>query len=125
MAAAHHGHNDQRMTSTELAAFIAEAAADKKARDVVVLDIRDRTTIADYFVICEGDTDRQVRAIVDNIGESCAREGVRALRTAGVDDGSWACLDFDSVIVHVFLPGERTFYDLESLWGVPARQSTG
>ena len=113
------------MTSTELAAFIAEAAADKKARDVVVLDIRDKTTIADYFVVCEGDTDRQVRAIVDNIGDACRREGVRPLHAAGVSDASWACLDFDSVIVHVFLPGERTFYDLESLWGTPARQSTG
>ncbi len=121
------------MTSTELAAFIAEAAADKKARDVVVLDIRDKTTIADYFVVCEGDTDRQVRAIVDSIEER-AREngvrplnvaGVRALLTSGVADASWACLDFDSVIVHVFLPGERTFYDLESLWGTPAHQSTG
>jgi len=125
MAGAHRGHNGLRMTSTELAACIAEAAADKKARDVVVLDIRDKTTIADYFVVCEGDTDRQVRAIVDNIGELCARAGVRALRTAGVADASWACLDFDSVIVHVFLPGERTFYDLESLWGTPAHQSTG
>jgi ribosome-associated protein len=113
------------MTSTELAAFIAEAAADKKARDVAVLDIRDRTTIADYFVICEGDTDRQIRAIVDNIHDVCAQRGIRPLHTAGVADASWACLDFDSVIVHVFLPGERTFYDLESLWGAPAHQSTG
>ena len=113
------------MTSTELAALIAEAAADKKARDVVVLDIRDRSTVADYFVICEGDTDRQVRAIIDAITAVCNREGARPLRTAGVDDASWACLDLDSVIVHVFLPGERTFYDLESLWGAPARQSTG
>lgn len=125
MPAVRRGHNDERMTSTELAAVVAEAAADKKARDVVVLDIRDRTTVADYFVVCEGDTDRQVRAIVDSITEACARSGVRPLRTAGVDDASWACLDLDSVIVHVFLPGERTFYDLESLWGAPARQSAG
>ena len=113
------------MTSTELAAFIADAAADKKARDVAVLDIRDKTTIADYFVICEGDTDRQIRAIVDSIHDMCRQRGIRALHTAGVGDASWACLDFDSVIVHVFLPGERTFYDLESLWGAPAHQSTG
>lgn len=118
-------HNDSRMTSPELAALIAQAAEDKKARDVVVLDIRDRTTIADFFVICEGDTDRQIRAIVDSIGDRCAQQGVRPLHSAGVGDVSWACLDFDSVIVHVFLPGERTFYDLESLWGAPARQSTG
>ena len=105
------------MTSTELAGQIAAAAADKKARDVVTLDIRGKTTIADYFVICEGDTDRQVRAIVDSIEEACREAGVRPLHVAGVRDASWACIDFDSVIVHVFLPGERTFYDLEGLWG--------
>jgi len=104
------------MTSTQLAGRIAAAAADKKARDVVTVDIRRKTTIADYFVICEGDTDRQVRAIVDNIQEQCRDAGVRPLSVAGVDDASWACLDFDTVIVHVFLPGERTFYDLEGLW---------
>ena len=125
MHAAPRVHNASRMTSTELAGFIAAAAADKKARDVVTLDIRGRTTIADYFVICEGDTDRQVRAIVDNIEEECAKQGVRPLHGAGVGDASWACLDYDSVIVHVFLPGERTFYDLESLWRAPARESAG
>jgi ribosome-associated protein len=107
------------MTSTELAGHIAAAAADKKARDVVTLDIRGKTTIADYFVICEGDTDRQVRAIVVNIEEACVKAGVRPLHVAGVRDASWACLDFDSVIAHVFLPGERTFYNLEGLWGAP------
>ena len=113
------------MTPSELADLIAAAAADKKAREVVILDLREKTTIADYFVVCEGDTDRQVRAIVDNIEEECARQGVRPLHSAGVGDASWACLDYDSVIVHVFLPGERTFYDLESLWGAPARESAG
>jgi ribosome-associated protein len=112
------------MTSTELAGQIAAAAADKKARDVVTLDIRGKTTIADYFVICEGDTDRQVRAIVDSIEEACVRVGVRPLHIAGVRDASWACIDFDSVIVHVFLPGERTFYDLEGLWGAAPFDAT-
>jgi len=110
------------MTSTQLAGRIAAAAADKKARDVVTLDIRDRTTITDYFVICEGDTDRQVRAIADNIEAECRKKGVRPLRVAGVEDASWVCLDFDSVIVHVFLPGERTYYDLEGLWSDRARE---
>ena len=113
------------MTASELARQIASAAADKKARDVVVLDIRGKTTIADYFVVCEGDTDRQVRAIVDSIEDACRILGVRPLRVAGVSDGSWACLDFDSVIVHVFLPGERTFYNLEALWGAPASEYAG
>ena len=95
---------------------MATAAAEKKARDIITIDLRGNTTIADFFVICEGDTDRQVRAIVDSIEESCREAGVRPLSTAGLKDASWACLDFDAVIVHVFLPGERTFYDLEGLW---------
>jgi ribosome-associated protein len=111
------------MTPSELADLIAAAAADKKARDVVTLDLRGKTTIADFFVICEGDTDRQVRAIVDNIEEMARKSGVRPLNVAGLRDASWACLDFDSVIAHVFLPGERTFYDLEGLWGRVAKRA--
>lgn len=105
------------MTPSDLADLIAAAAADKKARDVVILDLRGKTTIADFFVICEGDTDRQVRAIVDSIEQRARENGIRPLNVAGLRDASWACLDFDSVIAHVFLPGERTFYDLEGLWG--------
>ena len=104
------------MTPSELARLIAAAAADKKARDVVTVDLRGKTTIADFFVVCEGDTDRQVRAIVDNIQDACRPLGIRPLSVAGVADGTWACADYDSVIAHVFLPGERTFYDLEGLW---------
>ena len=104
------------MTSSELCQLVADAAADKKAREVVTIDLRGKTTIADFFVVCEGDTDRQVRAIVDSIEERCRAAGIRALHVAGLKDASWACLDLDSVIVHVFLPGERTFYDLEGLW---------
>jgi ribosome-associated protein len=104
------------MTSEQLVETIAAAATDKKARDVVSVDLRGKTTLADYFVVCEGDTDRQVRAIVDNIEEACRAQGIRPLNVAGLRDASWACIDFDAVIVHVFLPGERVFYDLEGLW---------
>jgi ribosome-associated protein len=104
------------MTTEELAALIAAAASDKKARDVVTVDLRGKTTIADFFVVCEGDTDRQVRAIVGSIQDACRTVGVRPLAVAGLKDASWACLDYDAVIAHVFLPGERTFYDLEGLW---------
>jgi ribosome-associated protein len=113
------------MTPTEIAALIAAAAADKKAREVVTLDLRGKTTVADFFVICEGDTDRQVRAITDNITDSCREKGIRPLNVAGLQDASWACLDFDSVIAHVFLPGERLFYDLEGLWGPASRREVG
>ena len=108
------------MTPLQLSRLIADAAAEKKARGIVRLDIREKTSIADYFVICEGDTDRQVRAITDSIVEACRAKGVRPLRSAGYEDGSWVVLDYASVIVHVFLPGERSYYDLESLWRTPA-----
>jgi ribosome-associated protein len=113
------------VTPLQLSRLIADAAADKKAREIVRLDIRQKSSIADYFVICEGDTDRQVRAITDSIVEKTRAVGVRPLRTSGYDDGSWVVLDFASVIVHVFLPGERSYYDLESLWRAPARASNG
>ena len=109
------------MTPLQLSRLIADAAADKKARGVVRLDIRQKSSIADYFVICEGDTDRQVRAITDSIIEACQAKGVRPLRTAGYPEGSWVVLDYASVIVHVFLPGERSYYDLEALWKAPGK----
>lgn len=110
------------VTPLQLSRLIANAADEKKARGIVRLDIRDKSSIADYFVICEGDTDRQVRAITDSIIEACKAKGVRPLRAAGYEDGSWVVLDYASVIVHVFLPGERSYYDLESLWKAPTRK---
>jgi ribosome-associated protein len=111
------------MTSLQLSRLIARAAADKKARGVIRLDVRQRTAIADYFVICEGDTDRQVRAITDSIVRAGKEHGTRPFHTAGYDDGSWVVLDYASVIVHIFLPGEREYYDLESLWRASAPPS--
>lgn len=108
------------MTPLQLSRVVADAAAEKKARDIVRIDIRERTTIADYFVICEGDTDRQVRAISDAITDACEARGVRPFHVSGYADGSWVVLDYSSVIVHIFLPGERAYYDLETLWRSPA-----
>ena len=113
------------MTPLQLSRLIANAAADKKAREIVRLDIRQKSSIADYFVICEGDTDRQVRAITDAIIAAGRAKGVRPLRTAGYEEGSWVVLDYASVIVHVFLPGERSYYDLESLWKEPSKTRAG
>lgn len=109
------------MTPAELAELISAAAADKKAREITTVDLRGKTTLADYFVVCEGDTDRQVRAIVDSIEQACKERGVRPLNVSGLRDASWACVDFDAVIVHVFLPGERIYYDLEGLWNSVAK----
>lgn len=107
----------QELAPEALAAMIAAAMEDKKAREVLVIDIRGRTTVADFMVVGEGDTDRQIRAIADNVEAVLRDRGVRPLNVAGLRDASWACLDYDSVIAHVLLPGERSYYDLEGLWG--------
>lgn len=109
-------------TPLQLARLLRGAAVDKKAWDCVVIDVRGKTSLADYFVICEGETDRQVRAIADGMVAAAKAKELRPLGVDGYDDASWILLDFDSVLAHVFLPGERDYYDLESLWGAAAKK---
>ena len=109
-------------TPLQLARLLRGAAIDKKAWDSVVIDVRAKTSLADYFVICEGETDRQVRAIADGMVAAAKAKELRPLGVDGYDDASWILLDFDSVMAHVFLPGERDYYDLESLWGAAAKK---
>ncbi len=108
------------LTPLQLARLLRGAAAGKKAWDTVVIDVREQTSIADYFVICEGETDRQVRAIADGMVEAARAKELRPMAVDGYSDATWILLDFDSVLAHVFLPGERSYYDLESLWAPAA-----
>jgi ribosome-associated protein len=114
------------LDSRELAELLRGAAEDRKAWDPVIMDLRGLTTIADYFVICEGETDRQVKAIADAMVERARERRIRPLTVDGYEDATWVLLDFDSVLAHVFLPGERSYYDLEGLWrpGTRSRQQT-
>ena len=112
----------RRLTPLQLARLLKSAAAEKKAWVPVVLDVREQTSVADYFVICEGDTDRQVSAIAEAMVEAVKGRDRRPLAVDGYDDAGWILLDFDSVLAHVFLPGERSYYDLESLWAPAARR---
>ena len=109
-------------TPLQLARLLRTAAVDKKAWDCVVLDVRERTALADYFVICEGETDRQVRAIADAMVDAAKQKELRPLGVDGYQDAGWILLDFDAVLAHVFLPGERTYYDLESLWAPASKR---
>jgi ribosome-associated protein len=115
------------LSSKDLADLLVEAAEEKKAWDPVVLDLQGKTTIADYFVICEGETDRQLRSIADEMLERARKQRVRPLRVDGYEEATWILLDFDSVLAHIFLPGERSYYDLEALWGAAqaAREQAG
>lgn len=94
----------------------ARAAAGKQARDIRVLEVRDLIVITDYFVICSGATDRQVKAIVEGVEEELRAAGRRAARREGERQLRWVLLDFADVIVHVFLEEEREYYELERLW---------
>ena len=94
----------------------AKAAAEKKAFDLVVLEMNKVTTFTDYFFICSGRSDRQVQAIAQAIEEGLGREGVRPLGEEGRTEGKWILMDYEDVVVHVFLEPVRAFYDLEGLW---------
>jgi len=100
----------------QLAKIAVDSASDKKASDVLLLDIREITTIADYFVICSGNNTRQIQAIAEAIDEELKKQGVRLLAREGVPENGWLLLDFGDIIVHIFGPKEREYYRLERLW---------
>ncbi len=100
----------------ELARRIVELAEDKKAADIVLLDLTPLTTIADYFVICSGGSERQLDAIADGIVGPLRDEKTKPIGREGTPASHWVLLDFGSVIVHVFTPPERDYYGLEKHW---------
>ena len=105
-----------RLSSLEIARKIVDAAEDKKAADIVLLDVSELTSMADYFVICSGGSERQLGAIGDGIAEQLRAEGVRAIGREGGSNSHWTLLDFGAVIVHIFAPPERDYYQLERHW---------
>jgi ribosome-associated protein len=102
--------------SRELALHIAEILADTPAADTLVLDIHELSTFADFFAICSGENERQLRAISNALLEKLGEEKVRPQRTEGNPQSGWIVLDYGDVIVHVFDVDQRAFYRLESLW---------
>jgi ribosome-associated protein len=93
------------------------AALDKKALDVVVLDLRSTPAFTDFFVLCSGANQRQVKAIADAVEEALKTAKVRPAHTEGYDRAEWVLMDFFTFIVHIFTPQTRAFYSLERLWG--------
>jgi ribosome-associated protein len=100
----------------EKTTLISQIVADKKAMDVVVLDMADASSITDYFVICSGGSQRQVQAIADAIDEQLKQAGITSLGVEGYRGGHWILMDYGDVIVHIFSQETREFYDLERLW---------
>ena len=106
---------DER-SSREIAGRIVELAEDKKAADIVLLDLSALTTMADYFVICSGGSERQLDAIAGGIVDGMREEGVRPFGREGTAASHWVLVDFGGTIVHIFTPPERDYYDLERHW---------
>ncbi|MEZ4257267.1 MAG: ribosome silencing factor [Polyangiales bacterium] len=110
-----------QMAGNKLALAIAEAALDKKALQIEIIDVRGKVDYADYVVVMSGRSDRQVGAIARGIEESMKERGVVCASVEGVSQGNWVLLDFGDVVVHIFHEDMRGYYDLESLWIDAAR----
>jgi ribosome-associated protein len=105
-------------TSKEWAIIAAEAAAEKKAENVMAIDVAELLVVTDYFVIATGRTDIQVRAIADEVEHGLLERGrIKPIGREGADEGKWILLDYGDLVIHVFQPRERAFYRLEKLWG--------
>jgi ribosome-associated protein len=104
------------LSAEEKAALMNRIVTDRKALDVVVLDMRDVSSITDYFLICSGGSERQVRAIADAIDEVLGPLGIASLGVEGYREGHWILMDYGDVIGHVFSQDTRAYYDLERLW---------
>jgi ribosome-associated protein len=100
-----------------LAKKVAQLALEKKADDVVILNVKKLTKVADYFVICSAESGLQVKAVVDHITEELEKRGIRAWHIEGYDYLRWVLIDYVDVVVHVFLKEMREFYGLERFWG--------
>lgn len=101
----------------ERARLLAAAAADKKALDVLALDVRELTSFAETFILATGTSDRHVRSVADAVVEASKAVGTKPLGIEGYDDGRWVLIDLGDVVVHVFQPEVREHYDMDRLWG--------
>lgn len=100
----------------EIAQIASQAALDKKAEDLVILDVRGISSFSDYFVIMSGRSTRHVQGLADAVDGALRNKKIKNTNTEGLNDGLWVLLDYNDVVVHIFYSETRRFYDLESLW---------
>ncbi len=105
------------MSNQELLKIAVNAADDKRAEDITALNMQGISLIADYFIICHGNSDKQVQAIAREIREKAHEKGFNVRRMEGFDEARWVLIDLGDVVVHVFHRDERVYYNLERLWG--------
>ena len=108
---------DIKLKSNEFVEKICVVLSARKAQDIVSVDVREKSSVADYYVIASGRSMAQTRALIEHVEEEMDKIGVAPVRREGVREGRWAVLDYGDVIVHIFNDETRLFYHLESLWG--------
>lgn len=111
------------LDSRDYALLAAGVASEKKAEDIIVIDVGELLVVTDYFVICTGRNNRQVRTIVEEVELQLKRAGLPPIGVEGESEGKWILIDFGDLVVHVFQPEERDFYRLERLWNDAPRVS--
>ncbi len=104
------------LTSEEKKECILAAIEDKKASNVTVLDLRGKTLIADWFIICSGNSRIHIRSIADGVLEKMREAGIKGVRCEGYEQATWVLIDYGDVVLHIFAEAERRLYDLEDLW---------
>ncbi|ADJ27421.1 ribosome silencing factor [Nitrosococcus watsonii] len=112
------------MSTVELKECVVSALEALKGHDIQVLDVRELTTVADYMVIASGASNRQVKALANEVIERCKAAGHRTLGVEGESYGEWVLVDMGDVVAHIMLPQVRAFYNLEKLWNISSAQGT-
>jgi ribosome-associated protein len=102
--------------TTELVSFIQDKIDDMKGRDVVTLDVRGKSSVTEFMIICSGTSNRHTKSIADYVAAEVKKAGINALGIEGQSSGEWVLLDLGDVVVHVMLEDSRSFYQLEKLW---------
>ncbi len=104
------------MQNETLVQLAVDALEELKGKDIVTIDVREKTSVTDYMIIASGTSSRHVKSLVENVLEKVKEQGVRPLGSEGLEGGEWALLDLGNVVVHVMQVPTRQFYDLERLW---------
>lgn len=105
------------MNGKEIVQQLAQACDDRKGQNIIALDMRNVSLVADYFLICHGTNERQVQAIAMALKETMAENGIDIKRMEGLEQARWVLIDIDDVVCHIFHQDERDYYNLERLWG--------
>ena len=108
------------MQASELKDLVVDTLEETKGKDIVVLDVTDKTDVTDLMVIVSGTSSRHVKSLADNVADKCKKAGVQPLGVEGEDQAEWVLVDLGDVVVHLMMPSARQFYDLERLWETSA-----